>query len=459
MQTHYQQLLIQQKTYFATGITKDITFRIEKLKQLKNWIQANDTKIMTALKQDLGKSEFEAYSTEIMGPLEQINLAIKKINSWAKPQKVKTPLALFKAHSQIIHEPFGTVLVITPWNYPFSLSVTTLIGVIAAGNCCVLKPSEISRHTSKIIVEMIQTCFEQAYCAVVQGAVEETTQLLKERFDFIHFTGSTQVGKIIALAAAQHLTPVVLELGGKSPCIVDDTADIETTARRICWGKFMNAGQTCIAPDFILAHKNIKDPLIKALQKQIHAFYGDNPQHSQDYGRIINENHFDRLSTLLQEGHIVCGGQTHKEQLYIAPTIIDGTSWDDPIMQSEIFGPILPVLVYEDLSQIMTTLKTLEKPLALYLFSKNKEVQHKIINDLSFGGGCINATIMHIANLNLPFGGVGHSGMGSYQGKWSFEAFSHKKSILNKSLAFDLRLLYPPYKNKLRWLRKASAKK
>lgn len=454
MQTGYQQLLIQQRQYFASGATKDIGFRIEKLRQLKTWIKANEAKISAALQQDLGKSEFETYTSEIMGPLQEIDLVIKKIKTWAKPRKVKSPLVLFKASSQIIYEPFGSVLVISPWNYPFSICVTTLVGAIAAGNCCVIKPSEFACYTSELIATMIGECFAEAHCAVVQGGVEETTTLLKEQFDFIHFTGSTQVGKIIASAAAKNLTPVVLELGGKSPCIVDKTADIEISARRICWGKFMNAGQTCIAPDYIVVHKDVKDALLQALKTQIHTFYGYNPQQSKDYGRIINQNHFDRLSVLLKDGEVVCGGQTDQSQRYIAPTIIDGVSWNDPVMHSEIFGPILPVLVYDDLSQLIETLKKHEKPLALYLFSKNEQTQQRVVNELQFGGGCINATILHIANSALPFGGVGSSGMGSYHGQWSFETFSHKKSVLHKSFLFDLKLLYPPYKDKLRWIKK-----
>lgn len=454
MQTDYEWLLVQQRAYFATGATKQTDFRIEKLHKLKTWIKANDTKIMSALKSDLGKSEFEAYTSEIMGLLDEIELAIKKIKTWARPVKVKTPLTLFKASSQINYEPYGSVLVISPWNYPFSLSVTALTGALAAGNCCVIKPSEFSGHTSKLIAEMVQECFDKSYCTVIQGGVEETTALLEHRFDFIHFTGSTSVGKIIAQAAAKHLTPTVLELGGKSPCIVDETADIETSSRRICWGKFMNAGQTCIAPDYILVHEKIKEQLVQSLQAQIKTFYGEDPQQSNDYGRIINQSHFDRLCQFLTEGKIVCGAQTDKKHLYIAPTVIEDVSWQHPVMQGEIFGPILPVLVYKDLEQLMAQLQKQEKPLALYLFSKNKTTQQKVMDTLQFGGGCINATIMHIVNPNLPFGGVGHSGMGNYHGKWSFETFSHKKSILNKSLLFDLKLLYPPYKNKLRWLRK-----
>lgn len=454
MQADYQQLLKQQRQYFATGVTRDIGFRVEMLQRLKGWMKTHEAKIMAALQEDLGKGQFESYVSEIMGSLEEIDLAVKKIKAWAKPRKVKTPLTLFKASSQIVYEPFGCVLVISPWNYPFGLSITVLIGAIAAGNCCVIKPSEFACHTSALIATMVKACFDEAYCTVAQGGVEETTMLLKERFDFIHFTGSTQVGKIVAVAAAKNLIPVVLELGGKSPCIVDETADIEISARRICWGKLMNAGQTCIAPDFIVVHEKVKAALLEALKRQIHAFYGDDPQQSEDYGRIINQNHFERLSALLNDGQIICGGQTDQSQRYIAPTVIDGVTWDDAIMKSEIFGPLLPVLVYDDLSQLIAILKQREKPLALYLFSKNKETQRKVVNELQFGGGCINATILHVANSALPFGGVGNSGMGSYHGAWSFETFSHRKSILNKSFMFDLKLLYPPYKNKLRWIRK-----
>jgi aldehyde dehydrogenase (NAD+) len=454
MQNLYQPVIQQQKDYFNAGNSRDINVRIAKLQRMKAWIEANSDKIAAALKQDLAKSYFESYTTEIMGVLTEIDLSIKRLKRWSKPKKVATPLTLFKASSQIIYEPYGLVLIISPWNYPFGLAATTLVGVIAAGNCCIIKPSEIACASATIVEEMVSSCFDEGHCRVIQGGVEQTTQLLQNRFDLIHFTGSTQVGKIIAQAAAEQLTPVVLELGGKSPCIIDETANITLTARRLCWGKFMNVGQTCIAPDFVAVHRDVKDALIKALRKTITDFYGAKPELSDDYGRIIDEKQFDRLTALLANKDIVCGGQRIREQRYIAPTVIDNVAWQDDIMQNEIFGPILPILVYDDLQQLIDRLKCRPKPLALYLFSTDKETQKRVINELQFGGGSINTTIMHIANPNLPFGGIGASGMGHYHGRWSFEAFSHKKSILNKSLMFDIKLIYPPFGDKLKWFKK-----
>lgn len=454
MASDYKNLLEKQRNYFLTGKTKDVEFRIERLKALKQTIIKRNQEIVEALRKDFGKSEFETFSNEIMSSLDEIKLAVKNLRSWVAPRKVKTPIAYFKASSRIYYEPYGTVLVISAWNYPFQLAINPLIGAISAGNCCIVKPSELSPNTSILLSEMIKECFEEEYCAVVEGGVEETTALLNEKFDFILYTGSTGVGKIIAQAAARHLTPVVLEMGGKSPCIVDNTADIETSARRIAWGKFVNAGQTCVAPDYLVVHKEVKDSLIKAIQRQIKDFYGDNPEKSSDYCRIINQKHFDRLSAFLNNGTIVAGGKTDRNQLYIEPTVIDHVTWEAPVMQEEIFGPILPILEYEDLTKVIAMINAHEKPLALYLFSKNKNEQKRIINETSFGGGCINTTILHPGNQYLPFGGVGSSGMGNYHGKWSFETFSHQKGVLYKSLMVDPKLVYPPYKNKVEMLKR-----
>lgn len=453
MTIDYGKLLDRQRNWFATGRTKEIEFRIESLKLLKQTIINRADEIMFALEKDFGKSRFETFSSEIMITIEEINLAIKNLNSWAAPLKVKTPLIYFKAKSRIYYEPFGIVLVISAWNYPFQLTINPLIGAIAAGNCCVVKPSELSPHTSIIVASIIKESFPEEYCAAVEGGIDETTALLNEEFDFIHYTGSTRVGRIIAQAAAKHLTPVVLEMGGKSPCIVDNTADLKISARRIVWGKFLNAGQTCVAPDYLITHKAIKTPLLQAIKEQIKAFYGDTPEKSGDYCRIISQKHFDRLSAFLKKGTIINGGNTDPDQLYIEPTLLDNISWDDPVMQEEIFGPILPVLEYEDLSQAIAMVNAHSKPLALYFFSKDKKAQQRLIKEVPFGGGCINATLMHTANPHLPFGGVGESGIGSYHGRWSFETFSHKKSVLDKSTLIDPSLPYPPYKNKVNLLR------
>lgn len=454
MNLDYKNLLDKQRKYFLTGKTKDVEFRIKSLKVLQQIIIKRSEEIAEALRKDFGKSEFETFSNEIMSSLEEIKLTIKNLHSWAAPRKVKTPITFFKASSQIYYEPYGVSLIITAWNYPFQLAINPLVGAIAAGNCCIIKPSELAPNTSRLLFEIIKECFEEEHCAVVEGAVEETTALLNEKFDFILYTGSTHVGKIVAQAAAKHLTPTVLEMGGKSPCIIDNTADIEISARRIVWGKFINAGQTCVAPDYLLVHKEVKDSLISAMKKCIKNFYGDNPEKSKDYCRIINEKHFDRLYALLEEGDIVTGGKTNRSQLYIEPTVIDNVTWEYPVMQEEIFGPILPILEYEDLIDVIQMINDHEKPLALYVFSKNKKVQRKIINETSFGGGCINTTVMHAGNPYLPFGGVGSSGIGNYHGKASFHTFSHEKGVLNKSLMVDPKLIYPSYKNKVEILKR-----
>lgn len=454
MSLDYGNLIDKQRKYFLTSRTKDVEFRIERLKALKQIIIKRNQEIVDALRKDFGKSEFETFSNEIMSSLDEIKLSIKKLHSWASPKKVKTPILHFKASSRIYYEPYGVVLIISAWNYPFQLAINPLIGAISAGNCCIIKPSELAPNTSRLLCEIIRECFEEEHCTIVEGGAEETTNLLNEKFDFILYTGGIHVGKIIAEAAAKHLTPVVLEMGGKSPCIVDNTADIEISSRRIVWGKFMNAGQTCVASDYLVVHKDVKDLLINAIQKQIKNFYGDNPEKSIDYCRIINQKHFDRLSTFLNKGSIVVGGKTNRNQLYIEPTIIDNVTWDYPIMQEEIFGPILPILEYDDLTNVIEMINAHGKPLALYIFSKNKKVQKKIINETSFGGGCINTTVLHPGNLYLPFGGVGSSGMGNYHGKASFYTFSHQKGILNKSLMVDPKLIYPPYKNKVEILKK-----
>ena len=454
MNDKYHDLLLSQKEYFNKNETKDVQFRINKLIKLKSIILEKDKEISNALKKDLNKGDFESFACEVMGVIDEINYAVKNLKKWAKPKKVKTPLTFFKASSYIYPEPYGNVLILTAWNYPFMLAFSPLVGAIAAGNCCIVKPSELAPNTSKIVKEIIEECFDKNHCAVIEGGVEETTDLLEERFDFIFYTGSTRVGKIIAKAAAKELTPVVLELGGKSPCIIDNTVDVELSAKRIAWGKFMNAGQTCVAPDYILIHKDVKESFINAMKKCIVEFYGENPEKSVDYGRIVNEKNYDRLVNYITKENVVSGGNFIKEDLYIEPTILDNVTWSHPVMQEEIFGPILPILEYEDLSKVISKLHEFEKPLALYIFSKDKKVQKRLLSELSFGGGCINATVQHTGTSYLPFGGVGNSGIGKYHGKESFRTFSNMKGILNKSLAIDMKLIYPPFKDKVKLLKK-----
>jgi acyl-CoA reductase-like NAD-dependent aldehyde dehydrogenase len=445
-------ILQTQRQYFATGQTKEIDFRLSQLKKLKQAVQNYQQQIVNAVKADLNRPEFEAYFE--IGAVAEINYALKNLTSWVKPRKIATGVENFPGNASVIPEPLGVVLIIGPWNYPFQLMISPLVGAIAAGNCAILKPSELAPHTAQVITELIESTFDPAYIAVVNGGVETSQILLKEKFDHIFFTGGTKIGKIVMQAAAEYLTPVTLELGGKSPCIVDHETNLATTAKRIVWGKFINAGQTCIAPDYILAHRQIKPQLLEAMQNSIQEFYGENPAYSPDYARIINDHHWQRLTNLLDHGHKITGGETNQAEKYIAPTIITDVSWDDPIMADEIFGPILPVLEYENLQEAIALINQRPKPLALYLFSQDKQKQELVLKSTSSGGVCINDTVMQVGVNNLPFGGVGDSGMGAYHGKASFDTFSHYKSILRKGLWFDLKWRYAPYRGKLDLLKK-----
>ncbi|EKS4344254.1 MULTISPECIES: aldehyde dehydrogenase [Clostridium] len=447
-------MLKKQKSFFEKGYTKDINFRIEALKKLKHNIKMNETNIFKALKIDLNKSEFETFITEIGIVYDEINGAIKNIKKWSKSKKVKTSITNFLASSYIYNEPYGVALIMAPWNYPFQLIMAPLVGAISAGNCVLLKPSELAVETEKIIVKIIKETFSDEYIGVVTGGVKESEALLKEKFDYIFYTGGINVGKIVMRAAAEHLTPMTLELGGKSPCIVDKDANIDLAARRIAWGKFLNAGQTCVAPDYLVVHRNIKEKLISSIENYIIEFFGENAFESEEYPRIINERHFKRLEGYLKEGKIISGGKTDISNLYIEPTIIEGINFKNRIMEEEIFGPIFPVIEFEGMDEVIDIIKNNPKPLALYYFSEDKEKQEFIIKNISFGGGCINDTIMHLSTSTLPFGGVGSSGMGSYHGRTSFETFSHKKSILKKSNLVDIKIRYAPFKGKINLARK-----
>jgi len=451
-----QMLLEKQKKYFNSGATRNLDYRIEKLSTLKKTIVKYEKQILEALWIDLHKSEFEAYATEIGIILEEINFSIKHLKSWCKTKKVRTPLTNFLSSSYIYSEPYGACLIISPWNYPFQLLMAPLIGAIAAGNCAMLKPSENAPSTTEVIIKVIEESFAKEFVCVVEpyGGKESSEALLKEEFDYIFFTGSVPVGRIVMEAASKHLTPVTLELGGKSPCIVDKDADVTLAAKRIAWGKFLNAGQTCIAPDYILVHQSVKAQLITEITRYIKEFFGESPAKSNDFPRIINQRQFDRLVGLLGSGNIVTGGEVSKIEKYIAPTIIDNIFWDDPIMLEEIFGPILPILEFNDLEEVIKIVNSRPKPLALYFFSSNKKQQKRIIEMISFGGGCINDTIMHVASPYLPFGGVGASGMASYHGKASYDVFSHKKSLTKKSNLIDIKIRYAPYNNKIKLLKK-----
>jgi aldehyde dehydrogenase (NAD+) len=449
-----QVAIAKQRTFFATGQTKDYNFRVAQLNKLSQLIKEHEQLILDAVYADLRKPAIEAFGSEVLVTLSEIKFVLKHLKTWMKPKKVGTPINLFPSSSYIYTEPLGVVLIVAPWNYPFALTIQPLIGAIAAGNCAILKPSEHTPHTSQAIAKIINDNFDPNFIIAIEGGIETNQALLAERFDHIFFTGGTAIGKIVMESAAKHLTPVTLELGGKSPCIIDETCDLEITAKRIVWGKFYNAGQTCVAPDYLLVQKNIKPLLIEKLVTHVKAFFGENAQTSPDLARIVNDRQFDRLVGLLDEGKVLIGGNSDKSDRFIAPTLIDTVSPNSKIMAEEIFGPILPILEYDQLSEAIAFVNAHPKPLALYFFSSNKQNQERIIQETSYGGGCFNDIIMHLGNPELPFGGVGHSGMGSYHGKASFDTFSHRKSVLKNSFRFDLKWRYPPYKMTLESLKK-----
>ena len=434
--------------------TTDIKYRKESLKKLLHVITQNEEAIITALYNDFKKPAFEAVLTETNYVIGDLKETIKNINSWAKPKKVWSSLLNFPSSDYIYSEPYGNVLILSPWNYPFQLALCPLVAAVAAGNKVTLKPSELTPHTSAIIAKIISETFPVKDVVVVTGDATIAADLLKKRWDYIFFTGSVGVGKIVAKAAAENLTPVTLELGGKSPCIVDETANLELSARRIVWGKIINAGQTCVAPDYILVHHKMKDTFVKFLIQEIEKALGPNPEESADYARIINLKNWQRQLSLLENQKILYGGQSTQDSLYLAPTLLDEPKMDSLVMKEEIFGPILPILSYESKDEIDKIISSFDKPLALYLFSQNNYFIDEVLQKYSFGGGCINDTVIHLVNNNLPFGGVGNSGMGAYHGKLSFDIFSHKKSIVKRGTWLDLPLRYAPYGDKLKTIRK-----
>ncbi len=447
-----------QRSHFATGKTRSLTFRRQQLQALKTAVVAAENDISAALKVDLGKCAVEAFVSEIALVTGDIDYALKHLSGWTKPHRVGVPIPFQPASAQLTPEPLGVVLIISPWNYPFQLALGPLVSAIAAGNCAIIKPSEVSAHTSALLARLIADTFPANYVSVIEGGVEASQSLLAEPFDHIFFTGSPTVGTIVMRAAAEHLTPVTLELGGKSPCVVTASADIKVTARRIVWGKCFNAGQTCVAPDYLLVHKRIKADLLEAIAQTTTAFFGDDMASSPDYGRIVSDRHFQRLKRLMDSaiasGKTVIGGQSDAETRYMSLTVIDQVSPEADVMQEEIFGPILPVLDYEDFGEAIAFINQRPKPLALYLFSTNATEQQAIQTQTSSGGLCFNETVSQYAIPGLPFGGVGQSGMGSAHGKAGFDTFSHYKSVLKKSNWLDLPLRYPPYNGKLPWLKK-----
>lgn len=446
------EIISQQREFFATGKTKELNFRIDQLKKLKQLIVEHQKEILQALKADLNKPEIEGFFEVTV--TQDIDYALKHLKAWIKPKKVKTPFIVFPASAYIKPEPLGQILIISPWNYPFSLAICPLIGAIAAGNCSIIKPSENSPHTSHILNKIINENFEPNYLKVIEGGVETSQALLTEKFDHIFFTGGTKIGQIVMEMAAKNLTPVTLELGGKSPCIVDTNINLKEAAKRITWGKFINSGQTCIAPDYLLVDRQIKQELITEIKKCIINFYGENPEQSPDYARIINQQQLKRLSNLLSQENIIFGGQINHETNYLAPTLLDQVDPNSPIMQEEIFGSILPILEYNQLEEAIKFINQRPKPLALYIFSNDQSFQEKILNSTSSGGVCINDTIFQVGVPELPFGGVGNSGIGAYHGKTSFDLFSHQKSILKRSFLFEFNWRYPPYENKIEQMKK-----
>ncbi|WP_044398232.1 aldehyde dehydrogenase [Lacinutrix sp. Hel_I_90] len=447
------ELLQSQKDYFNTDETKTVSFRKQALKRLKAELIKRETAIISALEKDFKKPAFESVLTETQVVLSELEFSIKNINSWAKPKRVMPALMNFPSTDRLYSEPYGAVLIIAPWNYPYQLAMAPLIAAIAAGNTVILKPSELTTHTADLLNAIITSVFKPEHVSVVQGGVDVSTKLLAQKWDYIFFTGSVNVGKIVAKAAAKHLTPVTLELGGKNPCIIDATANIQLTAKRIVWGKFVNAGQTCIAPDYILIHQSKKEAFYKAMRTEIKKAYSNNPKASEDFARIINQNNFDRLAKMLVNENCCIGGETDAKTNYIAPTLIDEPKLDCEVMKDEIFGPILPVISYDDISEIDAIINSYAKPLSLYVFSTDNKKAEKLITKFSFGGGCINDTVIHFVNHRLPFGGVGNSGIGAYHGKLSFDTFSHKKAVVKKANWLDLPVRYAPYNGKLKWVR------
>lgn len=462
-QSSISELVQKQREYFQSGRTRDVDFRIKQMRTLKTAILDNEAAILDACASDMHKPTLEAYTSEWGMVLNEIDHAVRNLRSWAKPKKAKTPFLNtrlfglaqhFLASSYVYSEPYGVVLVIGPWNYPFQLTLSPLVGAMAAGNCTILKPSEIAPHASMVISKMIGDIFDPGFVCVVEGDAGIAQKLLSEKLDHIFFTGGTKIGALVMQAAAKQLTPVTLELGGKNPCIVDRDVHVERTARRIVWAKYFNAGQTCMTTDYLLVDRAIKKELLEGIKATIKEFYGDDPSKSRDYARIVNAHHFARLCCLLKEGEIIVGGDADPAQRYIAPTVIDHVLPEHEIMKEEIFGPILAVIEYETLDDAISFVNERPKPLALFIFSRDKKKQERVLRETSSGGGCVNETFVHEINFDLPFGGVGASGIGKYHGKYSFDTFSNKKGILKKSFLLDLTLRYPPYSDKFRRIKR-----
>lgn len=447
-------VLMAQRGYFATGATKSIDARLHSLRRLSEAIKEHEHRILDALHEDLRKPRVEGYLSEVHFVQDEIRYACRHLRSWARPHKGYTPLIMQPAKTRIHPVPFGVALIISPWNYPFQLLIGPLVAALAAGNTAVLKPSELAPATSAVLAQLIRTTFATELVAVVEGGVQTTSALLEQRWDYIFFTGGTEVGRIIAQAAARHLTPVTLELGGKSPCIVDKEANIEVAARRIAWGKYFNAGQTCVAPDYVLVEDTIAPRLLHALRTTIHQFFGANPEQSPDYARIINHRHFQRLVGYLDSGTLFCGGEHNADERYVAPTILTDVLPESRVMQEEIFGPILPVIPYKSLDEALDFVNKRPAPLALYCFTQNRSTQKRVLDHTLSGGTTINDVLVHISTPGAPFGGVGESGIGNYHGKYGFDTFSHQRTVVTKPTFFDPMFRYAPYLNRFALFKK-----
>ena len=439
-------IVAAQRKYFQTGATLPVSFRVDALRKLYDAVSGSEKEINDALRKDLGKGGFESYMCETGLVLEEISYMLKHVRRFAGEKRVRTPLAQFHSRSYKKPSPYGVTLIMSPWNYPFMLTLSPLVDALAAGNTAVVKPSAYSPNTSEVIRQILTKCFEPQYVSVVTGGRAENTCLLHEHFDYIFFTGSQSVGKEVMRSAADHLTPVTLELGGKSPCIVDQTANIKLAARRIVFGKYLNCGQTCVAPDYIYCHRSVRDRLIKEMQKQIRKQFGKKPLDNKDYGKIINEKHFDRILGLIDKEKVVFGGNCDRDALRIEPTVMDNVTFSDAVMQEEIFGPLMPILTFDSLDEVIRNVNAMPHPLALYLFTSSKAAAKKVTARCGFGGGCINDTIIHLATTEMGFGGFGESGMGSYHGKTGFDTFTHYKSIVDKKTWPDLPMRYQPYR-------------
>lgn len=442
-----QSIVKKQRDFFNTGVTLPVDFRINYLKQLKQALIDNEKKLAEAIKSDLGKSSFESYMCELGLVLSEITYMIKHVKSFAKEKTVLTPIAQFASRSYKKPSPYGVTLIMSPWNYPLLLTIDPLVDSIAAGNTAIVKPSAYSPATSKVMKEIIENVFPEEYVAVIMGGREENNYLLDEKFDYIFFTGSKSVGTMVLEKAAPHVTPVTLELGGKSPCIVDKSANLKLAARRIVFGKYLNCGQTCVAPDYVLCHESVKDELLSHLKKEVKKQYGKNYIKNKNYGKIVNEKHFNRICGLIDQKKVVVGGNSDRKTLKIEPTIMENVTFEDAVMKEEIFGPIMPILTFSNIEEAIRTVNSKEKPLAFYIFAEDKKVINKVTSECSFGGGCVNDVVIHLATSYMGFGGVGESGMGSYHGKTGFDTFSHYKSIVDKKTFMDLPMRYQPYKS------------